>query len=135
MLDLSTFAYQAGEPLEVAILAERIQGGARVQDISFKSPLSGRVSAYLVLPLTSEPRAGLIFGHWGQGDRGEFVEEAVVLTGLNVVSLCLDASFRRPQEYEPEETLPEADLQWILDVRRAVDLLQDRFALASGHLG
>jgi esterase/lipase len=52
-----------------------------------------------------------------------------------VVSLCLDASFRRPATYEPEEALPQADLQWILDVRRAADLLQERFALSAERLG
>ena len=63
------------------------------------------------------------------------MDEAVVLGHLGVVSLCLDASFRRPKEYEPEEALPKADLQWILDVRRAVDLLQHRFALILKQIG
>lgn len=135
MLDRSVYAYREAEPFELTVLAERVQENARVQDVSFKSPLSGMVSAYLVLPLRARPRAGLIFGHWGEGDRGEFVDESVVLARLGIVSLCLDASFRRPQAYEPEETFPEADLQWVLDVRRAVDLLQDRFALASEHIG
>jgi len=63
------------------------------------------------------------------------VDEAVVLARLGFVSLCLDASFRRPEEYEPEEELPQADLQWIVDVRRAVDLLQDRFKLLPEHIG
>lgn len=135
MLDRSLFACQAADPFELTVLAERVQDGARIQDISFKSPLSGKVSAYLILPLTAQPRAGLIFGHWGEGNRGEFVDESVVLARLGIVSFCLDASFRRPQAYEPEEALPKADLQWVLDVRRAVDLLQDRFVLSSEHIG
>lgn len=40
MLDLSTLVYQAAAPVELT----RIQGGPRILDISFKSPLSGRVS-------------------------------------------------------------------------------------------
>lgn len=135
MLDVSTFAYNSEAPFELTILSERVKDGERIQDVSFKSPLSGKASAYLVVPSEPQPRAGLIFGHWGEGDRGEFVDEAVVLAHLGFVSLCLDASFRRPREYEAEEELPQADLQWIVDVRRAVDLLQERFKLTPEHIG
>lgn len=135
MLDVSLFAYKAEAPFEFTVVSEQMRDDVRIQDISFKSPLSGKVSAYLILPAESEALAGLIFGHWGEGDRGEFVDEAVVLAQLGFVSLCLDASFRRPAEYEPEEELPQADLQWIVDVRRAVDLLQDRFPRSSQHTG
>jgi cephalosporin-C deacetylase-like acetyl esterase len=135
MLDLSTFAYNSEAPIELTVLSERVKDGERIQDISFKIPLSGRVSAYLIVPPESQTRAGLIFGHWGEGDRGEFVDEAVVFAHLGFVSLCLDASFRRPVEYEPEEELPQADLQWIVDVRRGVDILQHRFELISEHIG
>jgi cephalosporin-C deacetylase-like acetyl esterase len=134
MLDAFTFAYDAEAPLDLNVVSERLHDGARIQDIAYKSPLSGRVSAYLILPPT-QPQTGLIFGHWGEGDRREFVDEAVALAHLGVVSLSLDASFRRPAAYQPEEALPQADLQWILDVRRAVDLLQERFALSAERLG
>lgn len=135
MLDASVFAYNAKAPFELTVLSEHIREDVRIQDISFKSPLSGKVSAYLIVPAESEVLAGLIFGHWGEGNRGEFVDEAIVLAHLGVVSFCLDASFRRPVEYEPEEELPQADLQWIMDVRRAVDIFQDRFNLSSEHIG
>src|SRR3954447_15881088 len=101
MRDVSLFAYDAAPPVELTVLAERAHDGARVQDVAFPSPLGGRVSATLIVPAAPPIRAGLIFGHWGQGDREEFMEEAVVLTRLGVVALCLDASFRRPPEYAP----------------------------------
>src|SRR5207244_8876364 len=99
MLDVSTFAYDTAAPVELNVLSEQGKDGVSIQDVSFKSPLSGRVSAYLIVPPEPQPRAGLIFGHWGEGNRGEFVDEAVVLAGLGVVSICLDAPFRRPAEY------------------------------------
>ncbi len=135
MLDLSTFAYKSEVPFELTVLSEQRTDGERIQDVSFKSPLRGKVSAYFIVPPEPQPRAGLIFGHWGEGNRGEFVDEAVVLARLGFISFCLDASFRRPAEYEPEEELPQADLQWIVDVRRAVDILQDRFQLIPEHIG
>lgn len=135
MLDPSTFAYNAEAPFELTILSEQVTDGCRIQDVSFKSPMSGKVSAYLIVPPEPQPQAGLIFGHWGQGNRGEFMDEAVVLAHLGCISFCLDAPFRRPGAYEPEEEQPQADLQWIVDVRRAVDILQDRFELSPEHLG
>src|SRR2546429_7602185 len=68
MLDVSTFAYNSEAPFELTVLSERVKDGERIQDVSFKSPLSGKVSAYLVIPSEPQPRAGLIFGHWGEGD-------------------------------------------------------------------
>src|SRR5512146_3142866 len=64
MLDVSTFAYDAEAAFDFSVHSERMRDGARVQDVSFKSPLSGRVSAYLITPSAPQPRAGLIFGHW-----------------------------------------------------------------------
>lgn len=135
MLDPSAFAYDQHAPLALEILAERTQDGAIVQDIAYASPRGGRVSAYLVLPTQQPARAGLIFGHWGEDNRGEFVDEAVVLTRLGFVSLCLDVPLRRPAEYEPQRRQPQMDLQWIADVRRGVDLLQDVYALAPAQIG
>ncbi len=135
MLDASVFAYDPTAPIELAVVSERAVDGVRIQDVSYKSPLSGKVSAYLIAPPEPQIRAGLIFGHWGEGNRAEFVDEAVVLARLGFLSLCLDASFRRPCEYEPEDEPSQADLQWIVDVRRAVDILQERFALPSERTG
>lgn len=135
MLDPSVFQYDQQAPVDLTVLSERAQGGAIIQDVSYASPLGGLVSAYLISSSESKPQAGLIFGHWGEGDREEFVDEAVILAGLGFVSLCLDAAFRRPVEYEPPEEFAQMDLQWVLDVRRAVDLLLARFTLQPERLG
>ncbi len=111
MLDPSTFAYDQQAPLAVEVLTERVQDGAIVRDITYASPRGGKVPAYLILPSQEPPLAGLIFGHWGEGNRTEFVDEAVVLTRLGFVSLCLDAPVRRLAEYEPQRTQPQTELQ------------------------
>src|SRR5262249_27840824 len=93
-------------------------------------------TAYLISPTSAPVSAGLLFGHWGEGNREEFVEEALILARLGVVSLCLDAPFRRPPEYVPQPPEPPgADVQWIVDVRRGVDLLLEPFPLAPHSLG
>ncbi len=136
MLDQSYFAYNSKEPITYTTLSERITDGVAIQDISYASPHGGKVSAYLIFPLQQAPMAGLIFGHWGEGNRDEFVDEAIILARLGFVSLCLDAPYRRPAEYEPKlEEPPQAELQWIVDVRRGVDLLQEQFLLTPEKLG
>ena len=136
MLDQSYFAYDQNAPLALTVLSEHTQNNTTIQDITYASPHGGKVSAYLIFPTQQAPKAGLLFGHWGQGNRDEFVDEAIILTHLNFVSLCLDAPYRRPAEYAPQlEEPPQAELQWIVDVRRGVDLLQEQFSLSSEQLG
>jgi dienelactone hydrolase len=136
MLDPSAFQYDQQAPLDLRVLSERTQDGTTVQDITFASPRGGEVSAYLIFPSQQAPRAGVIFGHWGEGNREEFVEEALVLARLDVVSLCLDAPFRRPDASEPPLVeIPQGDLQAIVEVRRGADVLTSRFPLTFEHLG
>jgi hypothetical protein len=78
----------------------------------------------------------LLFGHWGEGNREEFVEEARILAHVGCVSLCIDAPYRRSQEHQQQPLDPPAeDIQWIVDVHRGVDLLLERFALSPQSLG
>jgi cephalosporin-C deacetylase-like acetyl esterase len=136
MLDPAVFAYNASAPLELVVHSEQVRDdNTTLQDITYASPAGGKVSAYLIFPSSETPGAGVIFGHWGEGNREEFVPEAQILARLGCVSLCLDATYRRPEENEPH--LPEppgADVQWVVDVRRGVDLLVERFALTQEAL-
>jgi dienelactone hydrolase len=135
MLDPSALDYDQQAPLELTILSERLHDGAIIQDVSYTSPCGGQVPAHLILPSQQAPKAGVIFGHWGEGEREEFVDEAVILTQLGFVSLCPDAPFRRPQEHELSLVeIATGDRQWVVDVRRGVDLLMGRFHLPVGRL-
>ncbi len=134
MLDQSHFAYDQNAPLNLTILRERTYSSATIQDITYTSPKGGKVSAYLISPNKQPTIAGLIFGHWGQGDRTEFVDEAMFLTPLGFASLCLDAPYNRPDEYQPPDQDP-SDLQFIVDIRRGIDLLQKQFSVLPGQFG
>src|SRR5262249_53688790 len=96
-LDRSSFEYDHTAPLELEVhSANARDDGALVQDVHFNSPRGGRVPAYLIFSSAQPPQAAVLFGHWGEGDRTEFVEEAALLTHLGLASLCIDAPFRRP---------------------------------------
>jgi pimeloyl-ACP methyl ester carboxylesterase len=128
------FDYDAGAPLEIQEAGTEIRGDVRVVDLSYASPLGGRVPAYLILP-PGPPGAAkhpaVLFLHPGQGSRTTFVDEAVELArDRGFVSLTISAPFLRPENrgkrggnpWNPEVSRKE-QLQGILDVRRGFDLL------------
>jgi 3-oxoadipate enol-lactonase len=127
------FDYDAAAPLDVREAGTQERAGAAVIDLSYASPLGGRVPAYLVLPLqaSQEKRPAAVFVHPGQGDRGTFLDEAVDLAGRGLVSLLVGAPQTRPER--PKRGKPfdgEQDrkdiVQTAVDVRRGFDLLAAR---------
>ncbi|HEX9944228.1 MAG TPA: alpha/beta fold hydrolase [Thermoanaerobaculia bacterium] len=127
------FDYDAKAPLDVQEAGTERRGEVRIVDLSFASPMGGRVPAYLILPPGEGRRPAVLFQHPGQGDRSTFVDEAVELAGKGIVSLTISAPFLRPENqgqrggnpWDPEVSRKE-QLQTILDIRRGFDLLVSR---------
>lgn len=132
--------YDRAAPVDLQIVSsEDLPGGqVVVQDVTYPSPVSGRVTAYLVAPKeAAKPgarRAGIVFLHWGQGDRSEFVWEASLYARAGAVSILLDAPWNRPEPWRQvsEGYLTKPDLvrdmflQTLKDLRRAIDVLLAR---------
>ncbi|MGH9322393.1 MAG: hypothetical protein ACRD3V_21220 [Vicinamibacteria bacterium] len=70
------FDYDEKAPLDFRVGSEETVEGVSVQDVSYASAKKGRVPDYLVRPPGRGPFAGIIYMHWGQGDRTEFLSEA-----------------------------------------------------------
>ncbi|MBP7864891.1 MAG: hypothetical protein KA419_02995 [Acidobacteria bacterium] len=101
------------------------------------SPPGPPAGAFLAVPdgklwveKAGEGPAGVLFMHWGQGDRTEFLSEAAVYARAGAVSLCLDAPWGRPDPWRQigeDVTQPERTramyVQTVIDLRRAVDVL------------
>lgn len=127
------YDYDLKQPLDVkeALLHER--NGMKVYDINYASPKGGRVTAYLVVPDGKGPHAGLVFGHWGSGNRTEFLSEATRYARSGAVSLLVDYPWVRPapwrkqlkQAQDPESD-HQAFVQAVVDLRRGIDLLAAR---------
>jgi len=134
------FAYDAKAPLDFQEKAVEDVHGVKVHDISYASPRGGRVPAYLVVPPGKGPFAALIFIHWGQADRTEFLSEAVMLAQAGAESLLIDAPYNRPGAPNVDTfTHPEVErdgyIQLVVDVRHGVDLLLSRPEVDGKRIG
>jgi dienelactone hydrolase len=106
----------------------------KVYDFSYASPRGGRVTAYLVTPAKKGRFPGIVFGHWGLGDRTEFLPEAKLYAEAGGVSLMIDYPWVRPAPWRVNQGIgmdePEKDLavfaQAVVDLQRALDVLASR---------
>jgi dienelactone hydrolase len=134
------FTYDDKAPLDFRDHGQEAVEGASVHDVSYASPKGGRVPGYLVVPSGTGPFAGVVFVHWGQGNRTEFLSEAVGLAKSGVVSLMIDAPYHRPEaESFNFVTRPDKEreeyIQLVVDARRAVDVLISRPDVDKARLG
>jgi beta-lactamase class A len=135
------FDYDAKAPLDVHDkIIEEFDGGT-LHDITYASPKSGPVAAYLVVPKGKGPFAAILFGHWGNGTRAEFIPEAKLYARAGAVSLLPDYPWDRPppwhkvpNHYDKPELDREIEIQAVLDVRRGIDLLLARPDVDPGRL-
>lgn len=145
VLDAATLtAYDASASLDLREEAavQEIDGIA-VHDVSWTSPLGGRVSAWLVVPPGEGPFAGLAYLHGSETWRDDFLDEALAMAHGGAVSLVLDAPFARLggnrrsglQSYADPERERTMTAQAVVDVRRAYDVLLTRDDVDPGRLG
>ena len=132
----------ATAPLDVKEAGTERRGEIRIVDLSYASPLGGRVPAYLVLPPGAGQHPAVLFLHPGQGSRSTFLDEAVGLAQeRGFVALTISAPFLRPENqgkrggnpWHPEASRKE-QIQTILDLRRGFDLLVSRPDVDPGRL-
>ncbi len=128
------FVYDRSQLLDLRDSVVESTNHWKVHDVSYKSPRTGRVTGYLVTPTKIGKHAGILFGHWGSGNRSEFLFEAKLYAQAGVVSLMVDYPWVRPDPYqvnwiegfgEPEKNL-SVFTQVVVDLRRGLDLLLSR---------
>jgi len=126
------FDYDQKAAIDVREVSVVEREGARIHDLTYASPKSGRVTAYRVTPVTAGRYAGIVFGHWGYGTRTEFLPEAILYAQAGVVSLLVDdldvrpAPWRRNAPGSEPEAVRENFIQSVVDLRRGVDVLLAR---------
>lgn len=136
---LAIFDYDAKAPVEFQQHGQEAVDSIVVADVTYASPKGGRVPAYLVTPPGNGPFAAVLFMHWGQGDRTEFLAEAVRYAKAGAVSLLIDAPYNRPDAKDlawVADAAGERDLyiQLVVDLRRGLDVLLARPGVDAGRV-
>jgi cephalosporin-C deacetylase-like acetyl esterase len=128
------FDYKSSAPLDLNKRIFDQLTWATVYEIDFASPRGGRVTGFLVIPNFAHPRGGIVFGHWGSGDKFEFLPEALLYAKASVASVMIDYPWVRPEPWRrplfSPNTTDEADkqteIQAVVDLRRSIDVLFDQ---------
>ena len=130
------FDYDSTAPLDLQTRLFERDGSVDVFGADYASPKGGRVPAFIVAPRhkSSAKFAGIVFGHWGLGNRTEFLPEAKLYAKAGVVSILIDYPWTRPTPWRravfSPSTTSEQDrdtyIQAVVDLRRAFDVLLSR---------
>lgn len=128
-----SFDYDPKQPLDIQDkVIEQFNGGT-LHDITYTSPKGGPVAAYLVVPTGKGPFAAVLFAHWGNGTRAEFIPEAKIYARAGAVSLIPDYPWDRPapwhktpDHFDKPEMDRDTEIQAVVDLRRGIDVLLAR---------
>lgn len=125
------FAYDPQAPLDIQETSQRREWGVTIIDLTYASPMGGRVPATLLVPDGSGPFAGMLLQHGMPATRQTLIPWAVNYARRGAVVLLIDAPFaRRANGLAQPDTFTEQDrreqIQLIVDLRRGVDLLLSR---------
>lgn len=129
----SLFNYSDTQPLNIHDKIIEDFGAGELHDVTYQSPQGGPVAAYLVVPKGKGPFAAILFGHWGNGTRAEFIPEAKIYAAAGAVSLLPDYPWDRPKPWrqtvdhiDKPELDRQAEIHAVVDLRRGIDLLLAR---------
>ena len=120
------FEYDPEFSLDIQEVSSRIEDGLSVSEITYASVKGGRVPATLIVPQEKGPLAGLVMM------RSMELEFGMRYANYGAVVIYVDPPSFRPQNTGPRDILTfteqdrEEQIQLIIDLRRAIDLLMAR---------
>jgi dienelactone hydrolase len=134
------FHYDRRRPLAITRLGltarlppARELDGVTVQSITYASPKGGEVPALVVVPKGKGPFPGVIVQHGLPDTKEGMLPAGIDLARTGALAILIDAPFNRPQQgrvrsdpltFTPKDR--DEQIQLIVDLRRAVDLLVAR---------
>jgi pimeloyl-ACP methyl ester carboxylesterase len=128
---LPDISYDPQAPLALQESLVKDFGYAKLLDISYASPRGGRVTAYAMIPNAVAHPAGIVWQHWGQGDRSSMLPEAMSLARRDAACILINSPSNppnAPQPKTPEEGLA-LWLQDAVDIRPAADALVQHYGV------
>jgi dienelactone hydrolase len=134
---LRLFDYDQQAMLDLQEIKTEELAEVTVHDISYASPKGGRVTGFLVVPSGPGPFAGAIMQHGMPGSRNSLRSYAESLVKTGAVVLLIDAPFARRAGDAVSFTEKDRaeQIQYMIDLRRGVDLLVSRADVDPNRLG
>jgi dienelactone hydrolase len=128
---VGVFAYDPQALLDIREVSRHRDEGVTVSDLTYASPMGGRIPATLVIPDGNGPFAGMLYQHGMPSTRQPLIPGAVTYARMGAVVLLIDAPFaRRANGLNEPLTFTDLDrreqIQLIVDLRRGIDLLLSR---------
>jgi dienelactone hydrolase len=134
---LALFEYDRYAPMDIQEERRWQEDGAVWIDFSYASPMGGRVPARLVIPQGTGPFPGMILQHGGPGTLEDMDGFAREFSRYGAVTIMITSPYRRPGGWVITpymgNTWPmftrrdlEIKIQTIVDLQRAVDILEER---------
>jgi len=120
------FEYDQDAPLDIQEVSIRREHGLSIVEITYASPKGGRVPARLIIPQGTGPFAGIVMQYSMELEFGMRYAE------YGAVVIYVDPPSFRPQDAGSRGILTftdqdrEEQIQLIIDLRRAIDLLTAR---------
>lgn len=133
------FSYDAKTDHKISEDSVFYKNNILVRGISFIScnPVHGRVKAYLVMPSSQPPYAGIIYFHWlghPNGNRNEFLDEAVEMADHSVLSILIQGYFPWTEPPVSGEKDRQQVIDQTIDLRRAIDILLMQPGIENGRI-
>jgi dienelactone hydrolase len=135
---LDAFAYDRAADYDPLLQPIGSEPGVQIYGVSFRSPRgTGRATGRLFVPEGAGPFAGLLLQHGLPGNAAQMTGYALVLARHGAVVVALDAPFARragsPVRFTEADSAEQ--VQFMTDLRRAVDLLVARPDVDASRLG
>jgi cephalosporin-C deacetylase-like acetyl esterase len=133
------YAYDASAPLGVREAGVTNTDGIAVHDLSYASPVRGRVPAYLVLPTGDGPFPVVLFAPGSSGTRDVLLGDAEALAARGVAGFLFTPPILRPggpylTTCDPRKEV--AAVAWyVKEERRALDVIAARPELDRERIG
>lgn len=134
------YTYDRTAPLHLSERLVRVEDEVEVYAIAFDSPQGGRATGKLFVPrgLPGQRHAGLILAHGAPGSTANLDPRALFFARKGAVVVGIDAAFARRDPAEPMNFTARdvaEQIQTIVDLRRAVDVLAARADVDADRIG
>ena len=126
-------------PAKISFLPDSsfVEGKVKVERLTYISTDSFLTSAYITYPLVIKPNLPLIiFQHWGEGDKSEFLEEAKGFSKKGFVCIMPDGPWKCPKSTITSFQRQGFDMyrQCVMNDRTAIDLALQTMHIDTTHI-